>query len=421
MKPQRRQVRKLMAEFAYKGRSANGALITGKLYGNSADAVAVRLVSIGVTPVEIRDLTTTGSLTMSDLVTRFSGGHPTTKDLVLFCRQMYTITRTGLPLLRGLTGLMQTTHNQVLKSALVEVIASLESGRELSKSLRSHPTIFSPLFVNLIEIGEATGTLDVAFQRLYEYLSMDQEVRDRVKSAIRYPVIVLIAIAIALAIITVFVIPNFAPIFRTLGDDIPLPTRIIMGVSNFAVNYWMVVLGAGAIIVVAAMAYVKSEAGRMRWDRWKLSIPVTGIIMRNAALSRITRSLAVSLSAGLPINETLRTVSASIGNNWLGQKMSLLSTGIERGESLSSTGAKSGLFTPLILQMIALGEETGALPELLEESSDFYKREVDYDLDNLSAAIEPILIVSVGAVVLVLALGVFLPMWDMVSHARAGG
>jgi MSHA biogenesis protein MshG len=147
---------------------------------------------------------------------------------------------------------------------------------------------------------------------------------------------------------------------------------------------------------------------------------VTGIIVRNAALSRITRSLAVSLSAGLPINQTLRTVSASIGNSWLGKKMASLGAGIERGEALSSTAAGSGLFTPLILQMIALGEETGALPELLEESSDFYKREVEYDLENLSAALEPILIVSVGVVVLILALGVFLPMWDMVARAKAG-
>ncbi len=161
--------------------------------------------------------------------------------------------------------------------------------------------------------------------------------------------------------------------------------------------------------------------GRLRWDRFKLAVPVTGIIVRNAALSRITRSLAVALSAGLPINDTLHTVSASIGNSWLGQKMSSLSAGIERGESLSATAAHNELFTPLILQMIALGEETGALPELLEESSDYYKREVDYDLDNLSAALEPILIVTVGAVVLVLALGVFLPMWDMISQARAGG
>jgi MSHA biogenesis protein MshG len=409
-----------MTEFAYKGRSASGGLITGKLEGASADAVAGRLVSIGITPVEIRDLANATSMTLSDLVKRLGGGQPTTKDLVLFCRQMHTITRTGLPLLKGLTGLMQTTHNEVLKEALVDVIASLESGRQLAQSLNGHPKIFSSLFINLVEIGEATGTLDVAFQRLYEYLSMDQEVRDRVKSAVRYPIIVLIAVAIALSIITVFVIPNFAPIFRALGDDIPLPTRIIMGVSDIAINYWPLILGVVVVMGLAASSYVKTESGRLRWDKLKLGLPVIGIIVHNAAMSRITRSLAISISAGLPINQTLRTVSASIGNTWLGEKMASLSTDIERGESLSVTAAHSALFTPLILQMIALGEETGELPELLDESSDYYKREVDYDLENLSAALEPILIVTVGVVVLILALGVFLPMWDMVARAKAG-
>ncbi|MBT8103859.1 MAG: type II secretion system F family protein [Gammaproteobacteria bacterium] len=409
-----------MSEFAYKGRSAAGGLVTGKLDGASADAVAGRLVSIGITPVEIRDLATSTSLTLSDLIIRLGGGQPTTKDLVLFCRQMHTITRTGLPLLKGLTGLMQTTHNDVLKAALVDVISGLESGRELSKALDGHPEIFTPLFVNLVEVGEATGTLDVAFQRLYEYLSMDQEVRDRVKSAVRYPIIVLIAVAIALAIITVFVIPNFAPIFRALGDDIPMPTKIIMGVSDFAINFWPYILAAGIGMAFAASSYIKTERGRLRWDKLKLRLPVIGIIVHNAAMSRVTRSLAISISAGLPINQTLRTVSASIGNSWLGQKMASLSGDIERGESLSVTAANSALFTPLILQMIALGEETGALPELLDESSDYYKREVDYDLENLSAALEPILIVTVGAVVLILALGVFLPMWDMVARAKAG-
>ncbi len=409
-----------MAEFAYKGRSASGGLITGKLDGTSADAVAGRLVSIGITPVEIRDLTSASGLTLSDWVVRLGGRQPSTKDLVLFCRQMHTITRTGLPLLKGLTGLMQTTHNEVLKQALVDVIASLESGRGLAKSMQAHPKIFSPLFINLVEIGEATGTLDTAFQRLYEYLSMDQEVRNRVKSAVRYPIIVLIAVAIALGVITIFVIPNFAPIFRALGDNIPLPTRIIMGVSDFAINYWFVVVGVGAILAAGTSKYIKTEHGRLRWDRLKLSIPVTGIIVHNAAMSRITRSLAVALSAGLPVNQTLLTVSASVGNSWLGQKMASLSTGIERGESISHTASHSGLFTPLILQMLALGEETGALPELMDESADYYKREVDYDLENLSAALEPLLIITVGAVVLVLALGVFLPMWDMVARAKAG-
>ena len=409
-----------MAEFAYKGRSETGELVTGTLQGGSADAVAGRLINIGITPVEIRDLAKRSTLTVDDIWVRLGGGKPTTKDLIMFCRQMHTITRAGLPLLRGLAGLMETTHNEVLKAALVDVLASLESGRSVAQSLEAHPQIFSRLFVNLVEIGESSGTLDTSFERLYEYLSMDREVRDRVKAAIRYPIIVLIAVAIALAIITVFVIPSFEPIFRTLGDDIPLPTKIIMGTSNFATTYWVHLLVALGLSTIAFSMWVRTEVGRLHWDHFKLRVPVTGIIVRNAALSRITRSLAVSLSAGLPINKTLRTVSGSIGNEWLGQRLLSLSGGVERGESLSNTARSTGLFTPLILQMIALGEETGALPELMDEASEFYRREVDYDLENLSSALEPILIVTVGVVVLILALGVFLPMWDMIARTKAG-
>lgn len=410
-----------MAEFAYKGRSEAGELVTGSLHGGSADVVAGRLIDIGITPVEIRDVRSTAALTGDDIWLRMGGGKPTTKDLIMFCRQMHTITRAGLPLLRGLKGLMETTHNKVLKAALVNVLSSLESGRGLAQSLADHPRIFSKLFVSLVEIGEASGTLESSFERLYEYLSMDREVRDRVKSAVRYPIIVLIAVALALGIITVFVIPNFEPIFRSLGDDIPMPTRIIMGTSNFAVNYWPHVIGALVMGAFAMSMWIRTESGLLKWDYFKLRVPVTGIIVRNAATSRITRSLAVSLTAGLPINQTLRTISGSIGNEWLGRKIHRLGDGVERGETLSATARSTGLFTPLVLQMIALGEETGALPELMDEASDFYRREVDYDLDNLSAALEPILIVAVGVVVLILALGVFLPMWDMIARTRAGG
>jgi len=409
-----------MAEYAYKGRSVDGELVTGQLQGGSADAVAGRLLNIGITPVEIRDLAQKSTLTVNDIWLRMGGGQPTTKDMIMFCRQMYTITRAGLPLLRGLKGLMETTHNEVLKAALVEILSSLESGRGLAPSMAAHPKIFTQLFINLVEIGEASGTLETSFQRLYEYLSMEMEVRDRVKAAVRYPIVVLAAIAVALGIITVFVIPNFEPIFRTLGDNIPMPTKIIIGVSNFVVHSWALMFAAAVVAGIAVSYWIKTDSGRLNWDRLKLRIPVTGVIVRNAAMSRITRSLAVSLSAGLPINQTLRTVSGSIGNVWLGEKLTSLGAGIERGESLSRTARTSGLFTPLIQQMISLGEETGALPELMDEASEFYRREVDYDLDNLSAALEPILIVSVGAIVLVLALGVFLPMWDMIGRARGG-
>ncbi len=401
-----------MAEFLYKGRSATGDLINGRLTGTSSAEVANRLQRIGVIPVEITAIRGS-AMTVDELWIRMGGGRPTTKDLLLFCRQMHVITKTGLPLLRGIAGLAETTHNEVLKATLLEVIVGLESGRGLAQSLQQHPDVFPRLFISIINMGETTGTLDVAFLRMYEYMSMDQEIRDRVKAATRYPMVVIGAISVALGVITVFVIPSFAPLFKKLGDNIPLPTKIILGVSDFAVNHWLLVLIFCGVAAAAISTYKKTEQGRFRWDQLKLLIPITGLIVRNAALSRITRSLTIALEAGLPMNETLNTVATSIGNEYLAEKMSQLSRGIERGESLYRTAHSVDLFTPLALQMIALGEETGTLPELLSEVADYYKSEVDYDLENLSAAIEPILMISVGGIVLVLALGIFLPMWDM--------
>ncbi|MDX1404908.1 MAG: type II secretion system F family protein [Woeseiaceae bacterium] len=407
-----------MGEFVYKGRSASGEIMKGRLTGASSESVANRLQSIGVIPVDIKQTAEKTEVTVEDLWRRLGGGRPTTKDLGLFCRQMHVITRTGLPLLRGLGGLAETTHNDVLREALIDVMTGLESGRGLSESMAQHPNVFPGLMSSIVEMGETTGTLDKAFMRMYDYLMMEQEIKDRVKSATRYPLTVIIAIAVALGVITVFVIPAFAPLFRSLGDQVPLPTKIIIGTSNFVINHWPWLFGIAAAIWGGITAFLRTAAGRFKWDKWKLDLPIVGVIVRNAALSRITRSLMIALQAGLPMNETLQTVSNSIGNEYLSDKLTVLSTGIERGESLWKTAHSTKLFTPLVLQMIALGEETGSLPELLDEVADHYKREVDYDLDNLSAAIEPLLLVAVGGMVLVLALGIFLPMWDMVKMIR---
>jgi MSHA biogenesis protein MshG len=407
-----------MGEFLYKGRSATGEAISGRLAGNSSDAVANRLINMNVIPVDIAEAAERSEMTVEDFWRRLGGGRPTTKDLGLFCRQMHVITRTGLPLLRGIGGLAETTHNEVLRAALLDVMASLESGRGLAQSMGDHTDIFPPLFISIIEMGETTGTVDTAFERMYEYLTMEQEIRDRVKSATRYPMTVIAAIFVALGIITVFVIPSFAPLFKALGDQVPLPTKLIIGTSNFIINHWGIALAGIGATWGAIHYWLKTEKGRFRWDRMKLRLPVVGVIVRNAALSRITRSLTIALQAGLPMNETLETVAKSIGNAFLTMKMHMLRDGIERGESLWKTAHATGLFTPLVLQMIALGEETGSLPELLDEVAEHYKREVDYDLDNLSAALEPLLMVAVGGMVLVLALGIFLPMWDMVKLVK---
>jgi MSHA biogenesis protein MshG len=407
-----------MADFVYKGRSSDGEAKKGRLTGHSSEAIADRLLNIGVIPVDITAAAERTEMTVEELWRRMGGGRPSTKDLGMFCRQMHVITKTGLPLLRGLSGLAETTHNEVLRAALIDVMAGLESGRGLAQSLSDHPNIFPELFVAIIQMGETTGTLDMAFLRMYDYLTMEQEIRDRVKSATRYPMTVIGAILVALGVITVFVIPSFAPLFKKLGDDLPLPTVVILGVSTFIAENWLLVLGIFGLIWFAIRTWLKTEKGRFLWDRMKLNLPVVGMIVRNASLSRITRSLTISLQAGLPMNETLQTVSKSIGNAYLSLKMTMLSDGIERGESLWKTAHATGLFTPLVLQMIALGEETGSLPELLHEVADHYKREVDYDLDNLSAAMEPLLMVAVGGMVLVLALGIFLPMWDMVKLVK---
>jgi MSHA biogenesis protein MshG len=404
-----------MADFHYKGRSTSGKPRKGRLSGNSSEAIADRLLKIGVIPVDITAAAENTEVTVEDFWRRLGGGRPTTKDLGMFCRQMHVITRTGLPLLRGLSGLAETTHNEVLRAALLDVMAGLESGRGLAHSMSEHPKIFPGLFVSIIEMGETTGTLDMAFLRMYEYLTMEQEIRDRVSAATRYPMTVMGAISAALVVITIFVIPNFAPLFEKLGDDLPMTTRIIVGASTFAREHWGIVLLIIGAIWAAIKIWLRTEQGRYQWDRMKLRLPVVGVIVRNASLSRITRSLTIALQAGLPMNDTLNTVAKSIGNAYLAVKMAMLSEGIERGESLWKTAHSTGLFTPLVLQMIALGEETGSLPELLDEVAEHYKREVDYDLDNLSTALEPILMIAVGGMVLVLALGIFLPMWDMVK------
>ena len=403
-----------MAQFRYRGRSGRGELTTGRLDADSSEAVANRLLGLGITPLEITAVAAAGT-SLNGVLQRFGMDKPSPTDLVLFGRQMYSITKAGLPLLRGLRGLAHSTHNKVLREALYDVLQSLESGRDLADSLSRHPDIFPPLFLAMVRIGEATGTLDNAFLRLCEYLSQDQDVQDRVKAAVRYPIIVMIVIAIALVIITVFVIPNFAPMFKTLGNDIPMPTRIIMGASSFVRSHGLAMLGAIVAAIVLVRRRIATKDGRYQWDQWKLRIPVIGELLHQSALSRVTRSLAISLDAGLPMIQALTLLSRTSGNAYLAERLLQLRDTVERGESLSRAAHVANIFPPLVLQMIGVGEETGELGRLLEEVSAFYQREVDYRLRNLTAMIEPMLIVGVGGMVLILALGVFLPMWNMIG------
>jgi MSHA biogenesis protein MshG len=406
-----------MPRYTYKARSGRGDLISGELDAESSDVVAARLTASGITPVDIHPASPAAE-SLGDVWRRLGGGRPTPADILLFTRQMHAITKAGVPLLQGMQSIARSTSNIVLRECLEDVLATLQSGRELSVALARHPKIFSQLFIAIVKVGETTGRLEEAFVRLHEYLARDQEIRDRVKGAVRYPIFVMVAIGIALWIITAMVIPKFAPIFRALGDDIPLPTRIITAVSQFSADYWYLLLAGIGLLAGSFVSWVNSDTGRYRWDRWRLKLPVVGTLMLKATLARICRALALTLEAGLPIIQALNIIARVSGNVFLGERVLNLRDGVERGESIGRSAATVGLFTPLVLQMISVGEETGQLPELLDEVAGFYEREVDYELKHLSDAIEPILIVIVGFMVLILALGVFLPMWDMIAKAK---
>jgi MSHA biogenesis protein MshG len=304
-----------------------------------------------------------------------------------------------------------------LRETLEDILESLEGGRDLAASFARHPEIFPKLYVSIVSVGEATGTLDKSFLRLTEHLAQEKDMHDRVKGAMRYPIIVMITIALAVVFLSTFVIPKFAPVFAQLKGNLPLPTKILLGSSTIVRDYWPQAIAVIALAVYSIRRYLATTDGRFRWDRFKLRVPVMGKLMYESTLARLNRSMSISLAAGMPMTQTLAVIARSSGNVFITDKIQILASNVERGESLHRAASASGMFTPLVLQMIAIGEETGALPELLDEAAGYYEREVDHTLKNLSAAIEPILIVAVGGMVLILALGIFMPLWEVISKA----
>jgi MSHA biogenesis protein MshG len=290
---------------------------------------------------------------------------------------------------------------------------SLDAGRELSAAMRRHPTVFNSFYLSMVRVGEMTGRLDDVMLRLFDHLEFDREMRARVKSAVRYPVFVIVAMILAMIVVNVFVIPQFVKVFESFHAELPLMTRILIGFSNFTVNYWYLLLGGTIAAVLALRGWINTPDGRLKWDRWKLRMPVAGKIVHKATMARFARSFALSSKSGVPIVQALTVVSQTVDNAHLSQRVEAMRDSVERGESILRTAVAAGIFTPIVLQMIAVGEESGSLDDLMDEIAQMYEREVDYELKTLASQIEPILIAFLGVMVLVLALGIFLPIWDL--------
>ena len=404
-----------MPFFAYKGRNSRGELLQGVLEGVDAGAIADQLFSTGVTPVEIVTTTRAVSAGTNELSAweKFSEKKVTSIDVQLFSRQMYTLIKSGVPLMRGLAGLQESAISKSFGRVIKDLRESLDSGRELSAAMRRHPDCFSNFYLSMIRVGEMTGRLEEVFLRLFDHMEFDRDMRGRVKSALRYPMFVVLAMVVAMGIINIFVIPQFVTVFAKFNAELPLMTRILIGTSSFTVHYWGLIL----VLVVGAVfgfrAWTATPAGLYTWDRHKLRIPIAGKIVLKGTMARFARSFALSMKSGVPIVQALTVVSQTVDNAYLAARIEQMRDGVERGETILRTSTTAGVFTPIVLQMIAVGEETGSLEELMDEIAQMYEREVDYELKTLSAQIEPILISFLGAMVLVLALGIFLPMWDL--------
>lgn len=405
-----------MAEFRYRGRTAEGELQQGTVDAVNEAAAIDSLMRRGLMLLDIKPAPTASrrNIEWQQLLV----GNVKLPDLIIFTRQMYALTRAGIPILRALDGLADNTSNKRLAAALKDVVSQLEKGRNLAAAMAAHPKVFPRLLVAIVHVGENTGQLEDSFRQLSVYLEKELDTRKQIKAATRYPTFVLVALIVAIFVLNIFVVPTFASMFQRFGAELPWATRALIASSDFFVNYWPWLLVGMAGGVVALVRFVKTPVGRMRWDSAKLKLPILGSILMRAMLARFSRSFSVMLKAGVPLTQALSLVAEAVDNAWGAERITSMRRGIERGESLSRVARSSGLFTPLVLQMISVGEETGRVDELLDEVAGYYEREVDYDLKNLTAKIEPLMIAVVAGLVLILALGVFMPMWDMLSAYR---
>ncbi len=403
-----------MPMFEYKGRTEDGMMVSGVQEAADLDALGAALMVSKITPIEIKQKAA-GAMAFNLFEEKV-----TSLDVMLFSRQMYTLLKAGIPIMRALAGIQNSVGNPKLAQVVGQLRVSLDSGRELSVALTEHPKVFDNFYISMIRVGEGTGNLDNIFLRLAEHIEFERFMRGQIKSALQYPTFVMVAMAIAIVVINVMVIPQFEKVFATMHADLPFITKMLIAFSNFMRNYWFVLIGMMVGAVWTFKSYTSTPAGRSQWDRIKMRIPIAGKIIFKGTMARFARSFALSTRSGLPILSALRLVSQTVENDYIAAKILSMSSGIERGETILRTATQTGVFNSLVLQMIAVGEESGSLDDLMQQIADMYQADVEYDVKTLGAQIEPILIIFLGILVLILALGVFLPIWDMSSVMLKG-
>lgn len=408
-----------MQHYLYEGRNRHGELVKGRIESPGPQAVAQWMMGAGIVPVKITRNTEKdqqGAL-LGGLKTN---GKLTPTDLLLFTRQLGTMVRAGLPLMQALSGMQKSSGNPKLAALLGKLREDLDQGLELSQAMAHHPNFFDDYYVSMIRVGEGAGRLDEVFTRLFAQLEFERDMRQKIKGALRYPTFVVVAIAIAIAILTIFVIPVFAKVYDGMKVELPLLTRALLAVSDFAVNGWWAVLALLGACFYGFRLAISQPQGRYRWDKFKLRLPLVGGIFNKAGIARFCLSFAIACKSGVPVDQAFTLVAKVVDNAYFERRIHGMREGITRGETMLQIAQGSGIFQPMEMQMIAVGEATGEMEKMMEQVATMYQEALQYEVSRLGDAIEPILLAVMGGLVLVLMLGIFLPLWDLGQLAQQG-
>ncbi len=407
-----------MPVYVWKGRTTAGEIQTGELTLDSQEEALAALRKRRIIISSVREKR--GEVKFA--LPKF-GGSVTTRDLAIFTRQFATMINAGLPLVQCLDILSKQTEKENFRNVIAQVMRDVEAGTTLAEALgkKEHAKVFDELFVNMVEAGEAGGILDNILQRLATYIEKAEALKRKIKGAMVYPAVVMSVAVLATTFMLIFIIPTFARMFTGFGADLPLPTKIVMGLSTFLRSYWWVLLG---IVVAGAFAfqrYYATEKGHMNVDRMMLRIPVLGEVLRKGAVARFTRTLSTLISSGVPILNGLEITARTSGNRVIQEAIMAARASIREGETISAPLRQSTVFPQMVVQMIAVGEETGALDDMLGRIADFYDDEVDTSVDSLTSLIEPVMIVFMGGIVGGMVIAMYLPMFKLINVVAGGG
>src|SRR5712664_1097708 len=402
-----------MPVFEYTARNLKGGLVRDKIDLASRDDVIAHLRKNRMIVVQVREAKGKGG----GIADFFKAGVKT-RDVVIFTRQFATMINSGLPLVQALDILSQQTENKVLADVTRAVVYDVESGHTLADALRKHPKAFSDLYVNMVAAGEAGGILDTILLRLAQFLEKNDAIVRKVKGAMVYPAVIFSVAGIAVSVLLIFVIPTFQSMFASAGIQLPLPTRIVIGMSSILKHYWWAIIGVVLGLVFLVNRWHKTPAGKLQIDRLLLKMPVLGDLLRKSAVSRFTRTLGTLISSGVSILDGLEITARTAGNMVIHNAVMESRASIAGGETIAAPLQKSKVFPPMVISMIAVGEQTGGLDEMLTKIADFYDDEVDAAVGTLLSLMEPIMIVVLGVIVGGMVVAMYLPIFDMVNAVQ---